>query len=211
MGLQQQINMRYFILPLLLSSFVTTFNVNAQLLDALPRHASWGASFTLTDKPVGGASVVSALDGGFASSMDLKKGDIITKVNGIAITTRSRYYEVFYSTKYIKGGSEVTLDLVRDGKPLVKKGIIPGRPLESFKGIITEYRSVKSPYGYNVQVIITRPDPGTTGVRGKIPGIFFVRWMSCDPTGRGRCTWWYGCRGTRPRRASLPRLPPGVG
>jgi pimeloyl-ACP methyl ester carboxylesterase len=67
--------------------------------------------------------------------------------------------------------------VIRDGKSLIKKGTIPIRPLENFKGIVTEYRSVKSSYGYNVQVIITRPE----GRQGKMPGIFFVRWMSCDP------------------------------
>jgi pimeloyl-ACP methyl ester carboxylesterase len=168
--------MRNFILTLVFS-FALSIGVNAQLLNALPRHAYWGASFSLVQTPVAGASVSVAVPSGFAETIDLKKGDVIAKVNGIEINSRSRYYEVFYSTKYVKGGSEVTLDIIRDGTSLIKKGTIPIRPLESFKGIVTEYRSIKSPYGYNVQVIITRPE----GARGKIPGIFFVRWMSCDP------------------------------
>jgi len=168
--------MRNFILTLLLS-FLTSLNAIAQLMDALPRHAYWGASFTLVDKPVAGVSVASTVPSGFAESIDLQKGDVIAKVNGLDIKTRTTYYEVFYSTKHVKGGTEVTIDVIRNGKSSTKKGMIPMRPLESFKGIVTEYRSVKSPYGYNVQVIVTRPE----GTKGKIPGIFFVRWMSCDP------------------------------
>ncbi|HMG92491.1 MAG TPA: alpha/beta fold hydrolase [Chryseolinea sp.] len=168
--------MRNLILTLI-SSFAFSFCVNAQLLNALPRHAYWGASFTQVQTPVAGVSISATVPSGFAETIDLKKGDIITKVNGVEIKTRSRYYEVFYSTKYIKGGTEMTLDVIRSGKALTKKGLIPARPLESFKGIVTEYRSIKSPSGYNVQVIVTRPE----NTRGKIPGIFFVRWMSCDP------------------------------
>src|SRR5688572_9745238 len=168
--------MRNFILTIVFS-IVFSFGVHAQLLNALPRHAYWGASFTQVQAPVAGVSVSATVPAGFAETIDLKKGDVIAKVNGLEIKTRSRYYEVFYSTKYIKGGTEVTLDVIRNGKAITKKGLIPMRPLESFKGIVTEYRSIKSPKGYNVQVIVTRPE----GTRGKIPGIFFVRWMSCDP------------------------------
>jgi pimeloyl-ACP methyl ester carboxylesterase len=168
--------MRNFILTLLFF-FLSSLNAISQLMDALPRHAYWGASFTLVDKPVAGVSVAATVPSGFAEFIDLQKGDVITKVNGLDINTRSRYYEVFYSTKHVKGGTEVTLDVIRNGKSLTKKGKIPVRPLESFNGIVTEYRSIKSPYGYNVQVIVTRPE----GTKGKIPGIFFVRWMSCDP------------------------------
>ncbi|HEY5917945.1 MAG TPA: PDZ domain-containing protein, partial [Chryseolinea sp.] len=148
--------MRNFILTLLLS-FLTSLNAIAQLMDALPRHAYWGASFTLVDKPVAGVSVASIVPSGFSESIDLQKGDVIAKVNGLDINTRTRYYEIFYSTKHVKGGTEVIIDVIRNGKSSTKKGMIPMRPLESFKGIVTEYRSVKSPYGYNVQVIVTRP------------------------------------------------------
>jgi pimeloyl-ACP methyl ester carboxylesterase len=169
--------MRNFILTLTFFSFLTSFNAIAQLMNALPRHAYWGASFTLVDKPIPGVSIASTVASGFAESVDLQKGDVIAKVNGLDVNTRTRYYEVFYSTKHVKGGAEVTIDVIRNGKSFTKKGMIPMRPLESFKGIVTEYRSIKSPYGYSVQVIVTRPE----GTKGKIPGIFFVRWMSCDP------------------------------
>ena len=168
--------MRNFILPLLISLAFSSA-VNGQLLNALPRHAYWGASFTQVQTPALGVQITAIIPSGFAETIDLKKGDVIVKVNGVEINSRSRYYEVFYSAKYVKGGTQVALDLIREGKALTKTGLIPIRPLESFKGIITEYRSIKSPYGYNVQVIITRPE----NTQGKIPGIFFVRWMSCDP------------------------------
>jgi pimeloyl-ACP methyl ester carboxylesterase len=131
----------------------------------------------LSSSPTPGATIASIAPNGFAESADLKKGDLITKVNGLAIGSRTTYFEVFYTTKHVRGGSSVTLDVVRDGKPIVKNGVLPKRPIDAFKGVITEYRSVKSPLGYKVQVIVTRPEGST----GKIPGIFFVRWMSCAP------------------------------
>jgi pimeloyl-ACP methyl ester carboxylesterase len=167
--------MRIFILASFLLSALLG-NSFAQLRDALPRHAYWGASFSLNSDPQGGVTVVSTVPSAFAESMGIQKGDVILKVNGIGVSSRSKYYELFYSAKYIKGNTEVTIEIMRDGKPLQKKGIIPMRPLESFKGVVTEYRSIRSPNGYNVQVIVTRPE----GIKGKIPGIFFVRWMSCD-------------------------------
>jgi len=168
--------MRNFILALLIYLFLVSFNAESQLLEALPRNAYWGASFTLTNAPNSGATVTAITPKGFAESADLRKGDVIAKVNGLPISSRTTYYEVFYSTKHVRGGSSVTLDVIRDGKPVTKTGTLPKRPTESYSGIITEYRSIKSPNGYRVQVIVTRPE----GKTGKIPGIFFVRWMSCD-------------------------------
>jgi len=87
--------MRNFIFTLAFFSFLTSINAIAQLMDALPRHAYWGASFTLVDKPIPGVSIASTVASGFAESLNLQKGDVIAKVNGLDINTRTRYYEVF--------------------------------------------------------------------------------------------------------------------
>lgn len=154
-----------------------TFALHAQLMDALPRHAFWGAGLSGPYQGKAGATVTVTLPGSFAETIDLRKGDVLLKVNGILISSSSIFHEVFYTTRYIKGGNQVTIDLLREGRLIQKKGTIPARSQESFKGIVTEYKSIMSPYGYRVQVIITRPE----GIKGKIPGVFFVRWMSCDP------------------------------
>jgi alpha-beta hydrolase superfamily lysophospholipase len=157
--------------------FLLTVPVSAQLFDALPRHGYWGCGLSGPTSQRSGAEVTAIAPKTFAESQGLKKGDIIYTVNGMLISSQSLFHEVFYTTKYIKGGSSVVLDVLREGKLIRKQGTIPSRPVESFKGVVTEYKSVLTSFGYKVQVIITRPE-GTTG---KIPGVFFVRWMSCDP------------------------------
>lgn len=161
----------------LLLFFLLTFPASAQLFDALPRHGYWGCGFSGPNSQRSGAEVTAIVPKTFAESLGIKKGDIIYTVNGMLISTQSLFNEVFYTTKHIKGGSSVVLDILREGKMIRKQGTIPPRPVESFRGVVTEYKSVLTSFGYKVQVIITRPE-GTTG---KIPGVFFVRWMSCDP------------------------------
>ena len=158
-------------------SLCLTIGLQAQLLEELPRHAYWGASFGSPANSQAGVSVVSVVPGAFAQQTDLRPGDILLKVNGILINSVQKKEEVLNTTAFIKGGMAVTLDILRKGSLIQKKGVVPARPKENFKGIVTEYRSVLSPQGYKVQVIITRPE----GAKGKLPGIFVVRWMSCDP------------------------------
>lgn len=153
------------------------YSASAQLLDPLPRHAYWGCGFSGPNISRAGAEVTVVIPKTFSELIDLRKGDIILKVNGVLISNSSVYQEVFYTSRYVKGGSAVTLEILREGKLTLKKGVVPPRPLESFKGVTTEYKSVVTPYGYKVQVIISRPEEA----KGKIPGVFFVRWMSCDP------------------------------
>lgn len=151
--------------------------VSAQLLPELPRHAYWGASFTAPTEKRAGAIVRSIDKDGFAEQVGLITGDIILKVNSITLSDARTFEEMLNTARVIKGGTAVTLEIIREGQIIEKKGTVPSRPKESFPGIITEYRSILSPFGYRVQVIITRPE----NVRGKIPGIFVTRWMSCDP------------------------------
>jgi uncharacterized protein len=157
--------------------FLISGTALSQLMDALPRHAYWGASFSHTSNLRAGAVIRSVVPGGFTSQIDLKPGDIILKVNNITLLTSAKTEEVFYSACLVKGGTVVSLDVIRNGKRIVKSGTVPPRPKETFNKIVTEYKSILSPRGHRVQAIITRPE----NVKGKMPGIFLVRWMSCDP------------------------------
>src|SRR5688572_2837184 len=158
-------------------SLMVPLSIGAQVLDALPRHGYWGASFLPPTEIKAGATVRRIVPGGFGEKTGLAVGDVILSVNGIAINSNRTYQQVFRSTQIVKGGSSVNLEVLRQGNSLIKTGVLPAVPLESFPGIVTEYRSVRSSYGYKVQVIINRPE----NAKGKIPGIFLVRWMSCDP------------------------------
>lgn len=55
------------------------------------------------------------------------------------------------------------------------------RALEQFPDAITSYESVRSPLGYRVRTVVTRPRSATAG---RLPGILFIPWLSCDPVER---------------------------
>jgi alpha-beta hydrolase superfamily lysophospholipase len=162
---------------LIIAFWFEMISLQGQYLDELPRHANWGASFSASAIGLAGATVRQLVPGGFAEQVGLKQGDIILKVNQIVLNNALQIETVLKTANVIIGGSPVTIEIIRDKKILIKKGTVPPRPKESFDKIITEYKSIMSPYGYRVQVIITRPQ----NANGKIPGIFLIRWMSCDP------------------------------
>lgn len=59
--------------------------------------------------------------GSTADKMDLKTGDSITAINGIPV----KFYDEFDSIKRAEVGKEITVTLVRDGKVMDKKAIVP--------------------------------------------------------------------------------------
>lgn len=162
-------------LCILLASYIS--NIHAQPMEALPRHAYWGSSFSPPTEGKAGSTVRRITPGGFAEQVGLLLGDIILKVNQMTLSSNGAHQEIFRSVTHVKGGSAVNLEILRGGMIIQKSGILPAVPLEAFPGVITEYGSVLSSYGYRTQVITTRPE----NAPGKMPGIFFVRWMSCDP------------------------------
>lgn len=170
--------MRYkFFFYLVPVCFLISSYASAQLFDALPRQAYWGASFLPPSELRSGSTVRRIVPAGFAEKTGLQVGDVVLKVNDLPIGSNRDYQHVFRSTQFVRGGAEVKLEVLRNDDIFIMQGTLPAMPLESFEGIITEYHSVLSPKGYEVQVIINRPANKT----GKLPGILFVRWMSCDP------------------------------
>ena len=109
-------------------SLCLTIGLQAQLLEELPRHAYWGASFGSPANSQAGVSVVSVVPGAFAQQTDLRPGDILLKVNGILINSVQKKEEVLNTTAFIKGGMAVTLDILRKGSLIQKKGVVPARP-----------------------------------------------------------------------------------
>lgn len=79
--------------------------------------------------------------------------------------------------KQIHSNDVVKLEIIRSGKKLGISFRCPSKPLEKMEGVETIYGEVKSSLGYYTQTITTRP----TGTKEKLPGIFFVGWLSCDP------------------------------
>jgi serine protease Do len=66
-----------------------------------------------------GVLVTSVREGSAADRMGLKAGDIVTSVNGAAVSTASQLRR---ETQRLASGAEFTLGLTRDRKPLTLKG-----------------------------------------------------------------------------------------
>lgn len=136
----------------------------------LKRQASWPFKLSISDN---GMVTVSSLESVAVKAGLLDKDEIVT-INGKKITGQPDITQV---KKEIKGGDIVNITAKRGGKEVKASFKILPRPFEKYEGIDVNYGEVKTQYGYSVQTITTRP----AGVTKKMPGIFFVGWLSCDP------------------------------
>ena len=101
---------------------------SAQLQDELPRQAHWGASFHSPTPTGAGAVVRSVTNGGFAAQIDLQPGDVILRINNTLLDSPLKKEEWLSTANRVRGGSEVTLEVLRDGKLFQKKGTLPAMP-----------------------------------------------------------------------------------
>jgi putative serine protease PepD len=62
-----------------------------------------------------GALVIKLTSGGAAEKAGVLPGDIVTKFNGVAVTSAS---ELTAAVRQEKAGAESTLELIRDGKTM---------------------------------------------------------------------------------------------
>ncbi|MCS6805565.1 MAG: trypsin-like peptidase domain-containing protein [Acidobacteriota bacterium] len=69
----------------------------------------------------GGVLVTSVKIGSSAARARLRREDIITKVNGVAITSASQFYRFIASQKE---GTEIEITIFRDGREYVVRGVI---------------------------------------------------------------------------------------
>lgn len=142
--------------------------------DDLPRQGNLGISLGEPSDGRAGAVVRSVESGSAAEKVGLKKDDIILQINNILLTNASDLYQALLT---VDGNTKVKLQLLREGKLGVLAFDVPPLKKESYPGIITDYSSVVTAYGYRVRTITTRPKNAT----GKLPAILFVRWIDCDP------------------------------
>jgi anti-sigma-K factor RskA len=97
----------------------------------------------------GGVYLTRILPGGSAEHGGLRKGDVILTVNGFAIDRRGYFKHPDYGTLFwphlVGGGAatgdEITLDLLRDGKPLEAKVTLKKAPAP----LVPEYQYDEAP------------------------------------------------------------------
>ncbi len=142
--------------------------------DPLRRQAYLGVSLRPPAIEKAGAEVRQVTEGAAAARAGLQVGDRILKINGRVLDSPVTFEQVYQP---LRGGDTVRFEVLRDGKVFEQEITLPPLPKEEFPGIITEYGSVLTERGHRVRTILTRPE----NARGRLPGIFLVPWMSCDP------------------------------
>ncbi|MGD1978434.1 MAG: PDZ domain-containing protein [Akkermansiaceae bacterium] len=121
---------------------------------------SLGISATSTEDPhfrgwlklpddAGGLYLTRILPGGSADKAGLKKGDVILKINDYEIDRRGYYkhpdYGTLYWTHLVRGGpatgDQISLAILRDGKPLTVKATLQKAPAR----LVPDYRYDEAP------------------------------------------------------------------
>ncbi|WP_222983074.1 serine aminopeptidase domain-containing protein [Flagellimonas meishanensis] len=139
----------------------------------MTRQGTLGASIRPVVESVG-AKITATTKDGFADRNGMKVGDLILKIDSIYIKDRKSYYEAL---RILRKDVKVNLLIERNDTIIKVRGIIPGIPKEKFENSEVTYMPILLSSGHRVQGIVTKPKRTT----GKVPGIFFVRWLSCDP------------------------------
>lgn len=160
--------MKHLILSLVLISSLVANSQN------LKRQAKW--EFEVKTSPEEKITVKSIAPGSSTAKAGLKENDLIISINGQLINSNTSFVQ---AKKKIKAGEEVSIKIKREGKEKTISFKSPAKPFESMEGVEIINGEARSSYGYYVQTISTKPKSTPAG--RKLPGIFFVGWLTCDP------------------------------
>ncbi len=161
--------MRYQNLLFLMLLLFVTNKANAQvlerkgILDLVINYPQSGQSFS---------TVRSVQPGGNAAAAGLQSGDTILSVNGIRLTNDIQYRNYLRS---LGPGKNATLVLRKGGMVKTLSLLTNNRIPEQYPGIEVIYDQVKTPKGYSVRTILTKP-----ATSGKLPVIVFMQSLSCN-------------------------------
>lgn len=137
----------------------------------LKRQAQW--DFRLSQNDNGEIVARAVRAGSPVEKAGLKDSDVILSLNGFQTATPDA---ALMARNKIMEGDPVSISIKRAGKTIRVAFRAVARPLEKMDGVETLYSESKTNYGYYVRTITTRP----VGASGKLPGILFVPWLSCD-------------------------------
>lgn len=138
----------------------------------LKREADWGFKWAVNEN--GTVTAKNIIQTSPAARAGLKQDDLIIQVNDVEVKSAMDIQQV---TKWIRGGDLVKLTIDRKKKKTSISFRLNPKPLESYDGIQVSYGEVETSQGYSIRTITTMPK----STSGKLPGIFFVSWLSCDP------------------------------
>ena len=139
---------------------------------ALPRRADLAVAFAISDS---GVIVRHVTPLSAATVAGLRVGDRVLAMNGQLVERPESFRR---AQQRVRVGEKVRL-LVRRGdeETMVEFEPIAVAP-EQIPGVSMEYGSFRSPRGYRVATLVTRP---STARSTKLPALLFIPWLSCDP------------------------------
>ncbi len=150
----------------------------SELRGTLPRSSVYPFSLQSTGPaPPVRARVVKLDPASAAAARGLKVGDLLLSVNG---RPYSRVAEADRLLLRAPPGSEVVLQIERDGRPRTVRITASPAPLQQLAGLDIVYDVLDMPDGTRLRTILTRPENAS----GNLPTLYFVPWLSCDPIER---------------------------
>lgn len=139
----------------------------------LKRQAQWEFQIDFSD---GKAIVKSVGVNSAAYRAGLRERDVVATINDQSVPSTAAVAQLQRATK---GGDVLRIHVVRSGKQKSIVYQIPPKLPEPFEGVEIIMGESMSSFGYYVRTITTRPTTAVSG--GKMPALFFVGWLSCDP------------------------------
>jgi pimeloyl-ACP methyl ester carboxylesterase len=152
-------------------SLIPSPNHAQQVGDSLRRRGDPGAAFRQAGGDSGVVITRLVADGAFARA-GLQANDRITKIDGNNVPAG-------FPAPF-RAGDTLTLTVRRSNTERQVRVTLAGAGLESIPGVRSTYTSVRTPAGYRVRIVATRP----TNERERLPGVLFIPWLSCDPVER---------------------------
>lgn len=120
---------------------------------------------------VKGVLVRGASPGSTAQDASLQAGDILLKVNGTPVANPP---EAIAAARKTAVGSPVSLEILRDGKPLTRSAAVKPFPYETSPDFDIQYTAVEAA-GARRRVIVTRPRSST----GRHPAVLLIGGIGC--------------------------------
>ena len=150
----------------------------SELRGTLPRSSVYPFSLQSTGPaPPVRARVVKLDPQSAAAARGLKNGDLLLSINGRSYSQLAEAHRLLLRAP---PGSEVALQIERDGKPRTVRITAAPAPLQQLAGLDIVYDVFDMPDGTRLRTILTRPEKAS----GNLPTLYFVPWLSCDPIER---------------------------
>jgi len=155
-------------------------NPDASAPEELRRRAEWGATFRHAGRD-SGVIVTRLAPNSAARAAGLRVGDHVIVLNGRDVRDPAEFRN---AQRAIRGGDSVIARLIRTrsiegggGDTAAIRFLVPPLAREQIPGTTAAYGVLRSPRGYLLRTLITRPESAGTG---RLPAILFVPWLSCD-------------------------------